>query len=48
MMEAQKLVYDQLGYQPTHMIALEIGGGNGLQGLLQCFSFDPQYLFRLG
>ncbi|KAJ7265469.1 hypothetical protein B0H12DRAFT_1262176 [Mycena haematopus] len=33
-MEAQRMVYDQLGYQPDTVIALEIGGGNGLQGML--------------
>ncbi|KAF8917367.1 hypothetical protein CPB85DRAFT_1431292 [Mucidula mucida] len=34
MMEAQNAVYKQVGYQPNAVIALEIGGGNGLQG---CF-----------
>ncbi|KAJ7886750.1 hypothetical protein B0H13DRAFT_2043932, partial [Mycena leptocephala] len=33
-MEAQRMVYNQLGYQPDAVIALEIGGGNGLQGML--------------
>ncbi|KAJ6560376.1 hypothetical protein B0H19DRAFT_1260986 [Mycena capillaripes] len=33
-MEAQRMVYRELGYQPDAVIALEIGGGNGLQGLL--------------
>ncbi|KAK7013143.1 DUF917-domain-containing protein [Favolaschia claudopus] len=32
--EAQRMVYDQLGYKPDAVIALEIGGGNGLQGML--------------
>ena len=32
MMEAQNLVYAQLGYKADAVIALEIGGGNGLQG----------------
>ena len=31
-MEAQKALYDYLGAQPDAVIALEIGGGNGLQG----------------
>ncbi|KAJ7584873.1 hypothetical protein C8J56DRAFT_137101 [Mycena floridula] len=34
MMEAQRIVYEHLGYEPDAVIALEIGGGNGLQGLL--------------
>ncbi|KAI0312127.1 hypothetical protein OF83DRAFT_1270491 [Amylostereum chailletii] len=34
MMEAQKAVYDLVGRKPDAVIALEIGGGNGLQGLL--------------
>ncbi|KAJ7462166.1 hypothetical protein FB451DRAFT_1353080 [Mycena latifolia] len=33
-MEAQRLVYKELGYQPDAVLALEIGGGNGLQGML--------------
>ncbi|KAF7352365.1 DUF917-domain-containing protein [Mycena venus] len=33
-MEAQRMVYDKLGYQPDAVIALEIGGGNGLQGMI--------------
>ncbi|KAJ7118585.1 hypothetical protein C8R43DRAFT_1153344 [Mycena crocata] len=33
-MEAQHMVYKELGYQPDAVIALEIGGGNGLQGML--------------
>ncbi|KAF8214085.1 hypothetical protein K438DRAFT_1902196 [Mycena galopus ATCC 62051] len=33
-MEAQRMVYDKLGYKPDAVIALEIGGGNGLQGML--------------
>ncbi|KAJ7098707.1 hypothetical protein B0H15DRAFT_821919 [Mycena belliarum] len=33
-MEAQHLVYRELGYQPDAVLALEIGGGNGLQGML--------------
>lgn len=28
------MVYKELGYQPDAVIALEIGGGNGLQGML--------------
>ncbi|PBL04092.1 DUF917-domain-containing protein [Armillaria gallica] len=33
MMHSQRVLYAQVGYQPTATIALEIGGGNGLQGL---------------
>ncbi|KAK0470131.1 uncharacterized protein EV420DRAFT_1616471 [Desarmillaria tabescens] len=33
MMQSQRVLYAQVGYQPTATIALEIGGGNGLQGL---------------
>lgn len=33
MMQSQRVLYAQVGYQPTVTIALEIGGGNGLQGL---------------
>ncbi|KAJ3987540.1 hypothetical protein F5890DRAFT_1497473 [Lentinula detonsa] len=33
-MEAQNIVYDYLGVKPAAVIALEIGGGNGLQGLI--------------
>ncbi|KAF7302131.1 DUF917-domain-containing protein [Mycena indigotica] len=33
-MEAQRLVYDHLGYEPEAVVALEIGGGNGLQGMI--------------
>ncbi|KAJ3870023.1 hypothetical protein EV359DRAFT_28603 [Lentinula novae-zelandiae] len=32
MMEAQDIVYNYLGAKPAAVIALEIGGGNGLQG----------------
>lgn len=34
MMESQRLVYDYLKVEPTAVIALEIGGGNGLQGMI--------------
>ncbi|KAJ3719783.1 hypothetical protein C8R42DRAFT_671796 [Lentinula raphanica] len=34
MMEAQDIVYNYLGVKPAAVIALEIGGGNGLQGLI--------------
>ncbi|KAJ3879103.1 hypothetical protein F5051DRAFT_404095 [Lentinula edodes] len=34
MMEAQDIVYNYLGGKPAAVIALEIGGGNGLQGLI--------------
>lgn len=34
MMESQRTVYELVGRQPDAVIALEIGGGNGLQGLL--------------
>ncbi|KAJ4486286.1 hypothetical protein J3R30DRAFT_3655485 [Lentinula aciculospora] len=34
MMEAQDIVYKYLGVKPDAVIALEIGGGNGLQGLI--------------
>ncbi|CAK5262863.1 unnamed protein product [Mycena citricolor] len=33
-MEAQRMVYRHLGTHPDAVIALEIGGGNGLQGML--------------
>ncbi|KAK8139057.1 hydantoin utilization protein A [Apiospora sp. TS-2023a] len=33
-LESQKELYDYLKIQPTAVIALEIGGGNGLQGLI--------------
>ncbi|KAF7355763.1 DUF917-domain-containing protein [Mycena sanguinolenta] len=35
-MEAQRMVYEQIGHgcRPDAVIALEIGGGNGLQGML--------------
>lgn len=41
MMEAQEIVYDHVGHRPDAVIALEIGGMNGLQGvsrddLLRC------------
>ncbi|KAK0204503.1 hypothetical protein DFS33DRAFT_1460509 [Desarmillaria ectypa] len=46
MMQSQRVLYAQVGYQPTATIALEIGGGNGLQGMglyvvlasLHCYS----------
>ncbi|KAL1742325.1 hypothetical protein HDZ31DRAFT_66082 [Schizophyllum fasciatum] len=34
MMESQRKVYELVGRQPDAVIALEIGGGNGMQGLL--------------
>ncbi|KZV63899.1 DUF917-domain-containing protein [Peniophora sp. CONT] len=34
MMESQTLLYELVGRQPDAVMALEIGGGNGLQGLL--------------
>ncbi|KAF7557752.1 hypothetical protein G7Z17_g364 [Cylindrodendrum hubeiense] len=34
MMEAQDELYKFMGGEASHMIALEIGGGNGLQGML--------------
>ncbi|THH13801.1 hypothetical protein EW146_g6457 [Bondarzewia mesenterica] len=34
MLEAQNAVYAQVGSKPHAVIALEIGGGNGLQGML--------------
>ncbi|KAL6802674.1 hypothetical protein GGI42DRAFT_324952 [Trichoderma sp. SZMC 28013] len=34
MMEAQTELYKICEKRPTHMIALEIGGGNGLQGMI--------------
>lgn len=34
MMEAQQELYDLIDKKATHMIALEIGGGNGLQGMI--------------
>ncbi|UKZ78991.1 hypothetical protein TrVFT333_006742 [Trichoderma virens FT-333] len=34
MMEAQTELYNICDKRPTHMIALEIGGGNGLQGMI--------------
>lgn len=47
MVEAQKLVYDMLGYKPDSVIALEIGGGNGLQGAFS-FSLDSFIVSRPG
>lgn len=47
MVEAQKLVYDMLGYKPDSVIALEIGGGNGLQGAFS-FPLDSFILSRPG
>ncbi|ESK95855.1 hydantoinase [Moniliophthora roreri MCA 2997] len=34
MIESQNMVYNYLGYKPVAVIDLEIGGGNGLQGLI--------------
>ncbi|THH15150.1 hypothetical protein EW146_g5282 [Bondarzewia mesenterica] len=34
MMEAQNAIYKYVGFKPHAVIALEIGGGNGLQGML--------------
>ncbi|KAE9411054.1 DUF917-domain-containing protein [Gymnopus androsaceus JB14] len=34
LMESQNILYDYLGIKPGVMIDLEIGGGNGLQGLI--------------
>lgn len=34
MLEAQRELYEYLGVRPTAVIPLEIGGGNGLQGLV--------------
>ncbi|KAK7466917.1 hypothetical protein VKT23_003981 [Stygiomarasmius scandens] len=34
MMESQSIVYNYLGIKPDAVIDLEIGGGNGLQGLI--------------
>ncbi|KAJ8072196.1 hypothetical protein PM082_015754 [Marasmius tenuissimus] len=34
MMESQEILYKYLGYKPTAVLDLEIGGGNGLQGLV--------------
>ncbi|KAK7044090.1 hypothetical protein VNI00_007806 [Paramarasmius palmivorus] len=34
MVESQNTVYNYLGYRPVAVIDLEIGGGNGLQGLI--------------
>jgi len=34
MMEAQTELYKVCDTRPTHMISLEIGGGNGLQGMI--------------
>ncbi len=33
-MEAQTKLYEYLGTQPDAVVALEIGGGNGLQGMI--------------
>lgn len=35
-MKAQRVVWDTLGSKPDAMIALEIGGLNGLQGMSGC------------
>ncbi len=43
-MEAQNAVYKQVGYQPNAVIALEIGGGNGLQGWLY-IADNSQHLY---
>lgn len=32
MMESQSLLYELVGRKPDAVMALEIGGGNGLQG----------------
>lgn len=46
MMHSQRVLYAQVGYQPTATIALEIGGGNGLQGMgLVCHVIEPSLLF---
>lgn len=37
MMEAQDIVYNYLDAKPAAVIALEIGGGNGLQGKYLCY-----------
>lgn len=34
MVEAQRELYKLVGQTPTHMIAVEIGGANGLQGMM--------------
>jgi DUF917 family protein len=34
MMESQTVLYEYLKVKPNAVIALEIGGGNGLQGLI--------------
>jgi DUF917 family protein len=34
MMEAQTELYNYMGIKPNAVIALEIGGGNGLQGMI--------------
>ncbi len=34
MMEAQQIVYDYLKIKPGAVLPLEIGGGNGLQGMI--------------
>ncbi|SPN99127.1 related to D-amino acid hydantoin hydrolase (hydantoinase) [Cephalotrichum gorgonifer] len=40
MLESQRELYGIIGQQPTHMIAVEIGGANGLQGMILGSSFN--------
>jgi hypothetical protein len=32
MMESQEVLYDHIKVKPDAMLAIEIGGGNGMQG----------------